>query len=48
MWEPTHVGNHLGLMINLREGELRAPTGPSRNYTPSQSTHQPYSDTQPA
>jgi hypothetical protein len=25
-WEPTHVGDHLGLAIYLRKGEFRAPT----------------------
>jgi hypothetical protein len=25
MWEPTQVGDHLGLMIDLRNGEFRTP-----------------------
>jgi hypothetical protein len=25
LWEPTQVGDHLGLTINLHDGEFRAP-----------------------
>jgi hypothetical protein len=25
LWEPTHVGDHLGLTMDLRNGEFRAP-----------------------
>eukprot|EP00873_Tetraselmis_striata_P041145 jgi/Tetstr1/461409/TSEL_006519.t1 len=25
VWEPTHVGPHLGLIIDLKRGEFRAP-----------------------
>jgi hypothetical protein len=26
MWQPTHLGNHLGLIVDLMNGEFRAPT----------------------
>jgi hypothetical protein len=26
MWQPTHVGTHLGMTVNLLNGEFRAPT----------------------
>jgi hypothetical protein len=33
VWTPTHIGNHLGLTIELDRGKFRAPTEKLHNLT---------------